>query len=188
MHVRYPSKRSLAYQLAVVWGLFLLLLPLLCWAQDVLVPPPAPPAPVVDAVVVEQLLAAVGAGKWVLALVLVLNLVVGLVRGPILRMLPEHTAFRRWAEGRWGGWALNLVANLAAASVVLAAAAAAGTSVTAALVVSTYLGAVVTSLTAAGAYQARQDISDSRAAARATVAAQPQTLEQMADRLRGPNP
>lgn len=134
------------------WGVVLLLaLPGLAHAQE------AVPV-LVDPAAVQALLDAAGAGKWVLALAVGISIVMGALKWVALVALKPESKVRQFVEGRLGGWLLNLGGSLAAAGISLAAGAAAGTPITAALVISTLLGAVTASLTGAGVYQLKKDV------------------------------
>ena len=118
----------------------------------------------VAAEAVKGLLAAGSAGKWLLAVMFALKLIIWLLR-LLAKKLPP-SAFTRFFTSRWGGWVLNL-----AGSQVGAFAAAAATGV---LTVDTAVGLVIagvaTSLAAAGTRELVNDIKPAQAAGLAAAA------------------
>lgn len=55
---------------------------------------------------------AAGAGKWALLVVAVLALAMKIFFKFVLRLVPDHTAFKRWATSTAGGWVINATFSL----------------------------------------------------------------------------
>lgn len=132
--------------------------------------PDAPPGDTIQdlevqaaAEAVKGLLAAGKAGKWLLAVMFALKLVIWVLR-LLAKKLPP-SAFTRFFTSRWGGWILNFAGSQIGA---FGAAAATGT-----LTVDTAIGLVIagvtTSLAAAGTRELVNDIKPAQAAGAAAA-------------------
>lgn len=107
--------------------------------------------------VINQVLAAAGAGKWLLFVVLLLSLGFRLFKALVVPRLPDGK-FKAFLASTWGGWLVNFTGSVLAA---LVTAAVAGAPLTVGAVISLLLGALTVSLAGAGSTELLKDAAKS---------------------------
>lgn len=112
-------------------------------------------AEILDPVVLEQLLAAIGGGKALLAVLLGVTLAIRALRGPVAGLLADNTLVKRFLVSKAGGWALNGALHFLG---VLAVELQSGKSIGVSLIVSALLGALMAAVSA-GAHAAAKDVA-----------------------------
>lgn len=117
---------------------------------------PTVAAGVTDFVNVGDVGAAVTAGKYALAAVVVLAGLVRFLRGPVLRAMPTEWGFVKWSKSMVGGWVFNFVsAELMSLSGYFMAVPASGITVLG--IVGALVGGVALTFTGAGAHEFAKD-------------------------------
>lgn len=144
---------SVLYSAAVLCALFV---GLGAFAQEAVQPVLDPvAATIID---VKEVGALAAAGKWTLAVIAALMLALRFARGPVMRMLPETSAFVVWSKGTVGGWVWNFTASELASLSTYFATVSAATPVSVAGVVGAVLGGALLAFGGAGAHEFSKDV------------------------------
>lgn len=120
---------------------------------------PADPTAILGQIL-QQLMDAAKAGKWVLVVPLAILLVVAGLRWVGGKVAGPETGFGKFLANKWTRWAMNFATTFCGA---LVTAASTGTAITPSLVVAS----IVMSLTAAGTLELARDVVDSLTAKKA---------------------
>lgn len=134
-----------------------------------------PAAPVVSHADALLLVNAAKEGKWLLVVAALLVVVMRFVRGPLVGMLPAGKV-KDALSSTVGGWLTNILGSVFASFVT---AGVAGVAIDLVAVVNIVLGAVVASLTAAGAHQAIKDATAKGDAASTAIDTKAAALAQL---------
>lgn len=126
----------------------------------------------IDPVVLEQILAAIGGGKVLLAVLLGVTLAIKVLRGPVANLLADHTLVKRFLVSKAGGWTLNGALHFVG---LLVAELSQGKPIGASVILSALLAAVM-AVFSAGAHVAAKDVA--QAAGKKAADAPSDTLNQ----------
>lgn len=162
--------RLLKMRLAILTGLTTLLFAGVAFAQSVVDPNaiPADPTAVLEQIL-QQLMEATKAGKWVLVVPLAILLVVAGLRWVGSKVAGPETGFGKFLANKGTRWAMNFLTTFCGA---LITASSTGTGVTPGLVIAS----IIMSLTAAGTLELARDVMNGVVVKRAQDAGKAATV------------